>query len=463
MKRNPGISEETLLRRIRKFNVKNSFIMLFSVFFFLGILMALYYPDTEYLRLSITTFLFLSSIFMTTVSLQQTTFAGVFEPLKAMPVRGVEKHISVLFLIDSLAVLGIAVPPAILMASREFPSTVVYFLWLVFSVLFGHTLGMVFLAIFGFRVAQRSKAISKILFGVFVAVLILAMMPNLLVSGIFGEIAEFSRKYYFIYPFTVLSEIRMSFALLLIYCCILIPLNARISKVGVSKLLEPKFEMTSKATFRVFSGNKMAALILKDLKLIYRHPSGLVGVILPFIVIVPQIIVLGSLSGGNAVVIQAISTVALFSPIILGLITRGEGREIDFLKNLPISKEDFMLSKVLTSSFIVCSASLVLILIAFMFGATPLAFLIAVPLPMITCLFSALYLFDYPSREVGIPDMGIRRMAVLLFMCIILVALLLAPTLLFANFFGYTLTFFLSLIILAFMFRRLRNLERTIS
>ncbi len=457
MKRNPGISEEALLRRIRKFNVKNSFIMLFSVFLFLGILMALYYPEEASLKLSIATFLFLSSIFMTTVSLQQTTSAGVFEPLRAMPIRGLEKHISVLFLIDSLAVLGIAVPSTVLMAFREILSTVVYFLWLIFSILFGHTLGMVFLAIFGFRVAQRSKIISKIIFGVFVAVLILVMMPNLLVSGIFGEIIEFSGKYCFIYPFTVLCEIKRSLVLLLIYSCILIPLNTRVSKIGVEKLLNPKFDAVSKANFRVFSGGKTLALVLKDLKLIYRHPSGLIGVFLPFMIIAPQIIVVGSLNGGNAVVIQTISTVALFSPIILGLITRGEGREIDFLKNLPISKEDFMLSKVLTSSFIVCSASLVLISIAFIFGATPLAFLIAVPLPMITCFFSALYLFDYPGNEVGIPDMGIRRMALLLFLCIILVALLLVPTQLFANFFGYALTFFLSLIVLAFMFRKVRN------
>jgi len=48
MKRNPGISEETLLKRIRKFSVKKSFFTLFSVFLFLGILVAVAYRDSNF-------------------------------------------------------------------------------------------------------------------------------------------------------------------------------------------------------------------------------------------------------------------------------------------------------------------------------------------------------------------------------------------------------------------------------
>ncbi|MCS7144556.1 MAG: hypothetical protein NZ879_05990 [Archaeoglobaceae archaeon] len=431
--------------------------MLFSVFLFLGILIVYSYPDQTSLKLSMALFLFLSSIFMTSVSLQQTTAAGVFEPLRVLPISGIERHISILFLIDSLAILGIAVPSTALMVFQDPLSAIIYFFWLIFAILLGHTFGMLFLALFGVRIAQRSRLISKALFGVFIFLLIVIMIPELLGSGIAGELMEISNKYYFLYPFTVLCDLQKSFVLLLIYFAFLIPINIRISKKGVIALFEPKFEKTSRVPFRVLSGGKMLNLVLKDLKLIYRHPSGLLGVLLPFLLTAPQIIVIGSISGGSAVVIQAISTVSLFSPIILGLITRGEGKEIDFLRILPLSKRDFMLEKVFTTSLIIGIASISLTSIAYIFGAAILAFTIAISLPITISLFSAIYLFNYPGNEIGIPEMGLKRMATLFILCIILIALLMAPMYIFTESLGYVLTFFLSLISLAIMVCKIRD------
>jgi len=456
MKRNPGISEEALLRRMRKFTVKRSFAMLFSVFLFLGILVALSHSEMSTLKLSLAAFLFLSSIFMTSVSLQQTTAAGVFEPLRSLPISGIERKISVLFLIDSLTILGIALPSTFLMAFQETLSAILYLCWLLFAIFFGHTVGMAFLAIFGVRVTRKSK-ISKILFGAFLTLLILIMIPELLGSKLTSEIVEFGSKYYFIYPFTVLCEPIKSSLLLFIYSAFLIPLNLLVTKKGVNALFELKIEKGSAASFRAVGGGKILSLVLKDFKLIYRHPSGVVGVLLPFLITAPQVFVVASLSGGDAVVLQSISAVSLFSPIILGLITRGEGKEIDFLRTLPISKRDFMLGKILTSSIIVCSASFALIFIAFLFGATPFAFLVAISLPLAISLFSALYLFNYPGDEVGIPEMGLRRMAVLFLLCIVLVAFLMTPTQIFSDFIGYPLSFFISLAVIAIMFRKVRN------
>ncbi|MCS7130971.1 MAG: hypothetical protein NZ872_06085 [Archaeoglobaceae archaeon] len=457
MKRNPGISEETLLRRIRKLNIKRSFIMLFSVFLFLGILIAYSYPDQSSLKLSIALFLFLSSIFMTSVSLQQTTAVGIFEPLRALPISGIEKQISILFLIDSLAILGIAVPSIALIAFQDPLNAFIYFCWLIFAILFGHIIGMTFLAIFGVKIARKSRLVSKALFFVFLLLLILIMIPELFSSEINGEITEISNQYYFLYPFTVLCDFQKSFILLIIYFSILIPINIRVSKSGVKALFEPKFEKTDRVPFKVSSGGKMVTLVLKDLKLIYRHPSGLLGILLPFLLLAPQILVIASISGGNAVVIQAISTVSLFSPIILGLITRGEGKEIDFLRILPITKNEFLLGKVITTAFIVCSSSVALTAISCFFGATFMAFPIAFLLPTTISLFSAVYLFNYPSNEPGIPEMGIRRMAILFILCTVLTALLMTPMYIFTDHVGYALTFFFSLILLAVMFRKVRN------
>lgn len=457
MKRNPGISEEALLKRIRKFNIKRSFIMLFSVFLFLGILVAYSYPDTSSLKLSFALFLFLSSIFMTSVSLQQTTAAGVFEPLRVLPVSGIEKHISILFLIDSLAIIGIAVPSVVFMAFQDALNSIIYFFWLIFSILFGHTVGMAFLALFGVTIARKRGFISKALFGAFIFILILVMIPEFVGSGISGEIVELSGNYYFLYPFTVLCDSVKSFIFLVLYFAILIPINIKLSKKGVNALFEPKFEKASKTPFKVLSGGKTFTLVLKDLKLIYRHPSGLLGILLPFLITAPQIFVIGSISGGNSVVIQAVSTVSLFAPIILGLITRGEGKEIDFLRILPLSKKDFMLGKFLTTSLIICIASVTLTFVAYFFGAPLFAFPIALSIPLTISMFSAIYLFNYPSNEIGIPEMGLRRMAILFILCIILIALLMTPVQIFTNSIGYTLTFFFSLILLVIMFRKMRN------
>ncbi|MEM1576570.1 MAG: hypothetical protein QXT98_03550 [Archaeoglobaceae archaeon] len=457
MKRNPGISEEALLKRIRKFNIKRSFIMLFSVFLFLGILIVFSYPDISSLKLSFALFLFLSSIFMTSVSLQQTTAAGVFEPLRVLPVSGIEKHISILFLIDSLAIVGIAVPSVVFMAFQDALYSIVYFFWLIFAILFGHTVGMAFLAIFGVTIARRRGFISKALFGAFILVLILIMIPEFMGSGIFGEILELSGDYYFLYPFTVLCDSFKSFIFLVLYSAILIPINVKISKKGVNALFEPKFEKTSKTKFKVLRGGKTFTLVMKDLKLIYRHPSGLLGILLPFLITAPQVFVMGSISGGNSVVIQAVATVSLFAPIILGLITRGEGKEIDFLRTLPLSKKDFMLGKFLTTSLIICTASMVLMSISYIFGASLMAFTIAFSIPLTISAFSALYLFNYKGDEVGIPEMGLRRMAVLFILCIILMALLMTPMQILTNPVGYAMTFFFSLILLVIMFRKMRN------
>lgn len=457
MKRNPGISEEALMRRIRKFNIKRSFLMLFSIFLFLGLLIALSYSDLKSLKLSLAMFLFLSSIFMTSVSLQQTTSVGVFEPLRSPPILEIERYISILFLIDSLAILGIAIPSAVLMSLQDAINATVYIIWLIFAILFGHTVGMTFLAIFGVRLTQRSKAISKVLFGAFLVLLIFIMMLGLSGSLIEVKILESSLNYCFIYPFTVLCETQKSFILLLIYSAILIPINQKVSRRGVNALFEPKLENAPKEPFRVLRGGKKLALIMKDLKLIYRHPSGLLGALLPFMITAPQIVVISSLSGGNSAIFQAITTVSLFSPIILGLITRGEGKEIDFLRTLPISKRDFIMLKVLTSSLLVCSASVALTFIAFLFGATSSAFLPAVTIPMTTSLLSGLYLFNYPGEEIGIPEMGLRRMAGLFILCIIVIAILMTPTQIFKGDVGYLITFLISTAILAFMFRKVRN------
>ncbi|MEM2787981.1 MAG: hypothetical protein QXJ58_06905, partial [Archaeoglobaceae archaeon] len=113
--------------------------------------------------------------------------------------------------------------------------------------------------------------------------------------------------------------------------------------------------------------------------------------------------------------------------------------------------------KVFTTSLIICSGSVALTMIGYFFEISPMAFLIAISLPMTVSFLGALYLFNYPGDEVGIPEMGIRRMATLFILCTFLVAILMTPIEIFADLRGYGLTFFLSLILLAIIFRKMRN------
>jgi len=457
MKRNPGISEETLLKRIRKFSVKKSFFTLFSVFLFLGILVAVAYRDSNSLRLSLAIFLFLSSVFMTSMSIQQAAAAKIFEPLVTYPVPKIERKIPILFIIDSLTILGLAIPSATLAAFQDLSGTFAYILWLIFAILFGHTVGMGFLAIFGVKKSRSHKSSSNLLFGFFAILLVLVMVPGFLASA-FAEISfALFEKFWFIYPFTVLCDAQKSLILLLIYSAFLLPAGLYISERGVRAIMEPKLEMGSKVSFHPFFGGKTSALVLKDLKLVSRNPSGLVGMIIPFLITAPQVAIVSSLSGGDSVIVQSLATVSLFSPIILGLLTRGEGKEIDFLKTLPVSRRDFMLGKVFASGLIVCFSSSALILIAIAFGASPLALLPAISLPLAISMFSAIFLFDYQTDEVGIPEMGLRRMAVLLTLCAIFTSLLISPMSILPVPACYATTFAFSAAAFALMFRKVRN------
>lgn len=456
MKRNPGVSEEIVLKMIRKFTVKRNFVMLFSVFLFLGIMISYSYPDHESLKLSLTIFLFLSSLFMTSVSLQQATATGVFDPLRILPIPKIEKKISILFLIDSFSVIGIIIPLTILLAFNDNLKALTYFLWAMFTIFFGHTLGMVFLALFGVTTGKRSIIGSKTLFIVFILLIVLLMIPEILGLGIIAEIREISGRYCYVYPFTVLCEPMASVLLLIIYSLILIPINERASKKGIESIFNSTLEKGSKKIFRASSGGKILTLVLKDLKIVSRNLSGLLGILIPFLVITPQVFVVGSMLGGDVIVLQTISAVSLLSPIILGLLTRGEGREIDFLRTLPLSKKDFILEKVMATSLITCSGSLALTIIACFLGATPMALPVSVVLPMSVSLLSALYLFNYPSDEVGIPNMGVQRMVILFLASIFLLAFLITPIYIFPKVSGFALTFILSSFIVVFMFLKVR-------
>jgi hypothetical protein len=75
----------------------------------------------------------------------------------------------------------------------------------------------------------------------------------------------------------------------------------------------------------------------------------------------------------------------------------------------------------------------------------------------LTIMFSAIFLFDYQTDEVGIPEMGLRRMAVLLILCAILTALFLTPVSIFPVPASYAKTFAISAATFAVMFRKVRN------
>ncbi|MCX8172968.1 MAG: hypothetical protein N3D09_05105 [Archaeoglobaceae archaeon] len=456
MKRNPSISEITLLKIIRRFTIKRNLAMLFSVFLFLGVLVAYSYPEQTSLKFSLTLFLLLSSIFMTSVGIQQTLVAGVYEPLKILPVPAIERHISALLLLDSLTTLGLVIPSVISIAFVDLLDSLIYFLWMLFAVLFGHIIGMAFLVFFGVKVGKMPILMSKAIYGPFIILLILLLIPEFLGFGISREIIEISDNYYFIYPFTVLRDANESALPLIIHFAILIPLDRIVSKRFFIAICEPRIRKEVKTTFRVLSWNKTFMLVFKDFKIISRHPSGVVGTLLPFLILFPNIIGM-AMVGEKSAVIHTIASTSLFAPIILGIITRGEGKEIDFLKILPISKKEFMFGKLITTSLILCSTSAVLSMVAIFLGITPTVFLISIPMPLTISTLTALYLFNYPSNEVGIPEMGLRRMSILFILSIFVVATLMLPIHILSEPIGFALTFLFSLIFTAIMFFKMRN------
>lgn len=449
MKRNPSLSNESLLKIAKRISVKKNFFIMFTIFLFLG-LMLLQIQKVPLLKISFPSILFVSSLFMCSVSLQQASAVGIFEMVRILPVK-IEFIIPFIFLIDSIALMGIAVPFIFFLLSLNNFEAIIFLFWLIFAILLGQTIGLAFIATIGVR--KTKFEYSKSIFIVLMLFLIVIFISIAVNSEIMTEFYYFAKKYCFLFPFTAICENYESLILLILYFSFLFPINHWVTKKAVSAILNPVNREKGKNRFRYSKGGKIMILVSKDLKITYRNPSGLIGIASPIIITLPQLLFFSKESDP----LYGILTVSFLSPLILGLLIRAEGQSIDFLKTLPISKFEFAMSKAIATAAITTCVSMALVTISSFFNGFTFSILLAVSLPICFSLLGVSYLFHYKSEEVGIPSTTLLRMIPLFGIQTAIFVLILIPIYALPNPMGYIATFLLSLTISLLIIRRMKN------
>ncbi|MFN3384921.1 MAG: hypothetical protein ACK401_08535, partial [Archaeoglobaceae archaeon] len=353
MKRNPGIARERLIWVNRRFNVKKNFLTIFLVFIFLGFLLSKFYGQSM-LAISIYIFIFFSSIFMTATSLQQSFALGLFEPMKSMPIN-VERLILFLILVDPLATIGVAIPVVLSFQTME---AVLFLLWIVFAIFLGEFVAILLVASLcrrgklGFN-QTKNFLISSIL------LLIIVSLPHLFK----GQIPPNSWAKFF-FPFVSLLNGVESAILLFAHSLFLFFLYWKFSPKLFETIFESKSDQAKLKAFKFSPFGKTTYLLLKDIKITYRNPAGLVGILLPLLITVSNGIAFLSVNRA----IELLIAVSSLSPIIIGLLTRAEGRDLDFLLSLPISKREFLRSKILSSAILISLPAVFFSLFTILFG-----------------------------------------------------------------------------------------------
>lgn len=417
MKRNPGIARERLIRLIKKFSVKKNFLTVFSVFLFLGFLLSRYYEHSM-LTISICIFVFFSSIFMTATSLQQSFAVGLFEPIKSMPTN-LGRLIPFLLLIDPLATIGVAVPAVL---SFQALDAILFLLLMLFAILFGEFVAILLVASLGNRRTLGFNQTKNFL--VFsILLLLIISFPQILRDQI--PLTSWA----IFLPFFSANKAEIA-TFLFVHYLVLFALYWKFSP----KLFDAIFESKSnQAKFRAFKFSPLgrtASLVVKDLKITYRNPAGLVGVLLPVLITISNGVAFLSVNA----TIELILAVASLSPIILGLLTRAEGKDLDFLLTLPVSKREFMMGKILSSALVISLPSVFFTLVAVFLGHTPFILVLSFLLPLNSCLFAGTLVFRYPSNEPGIPSMGLLKMGSILLVTALFLFALSTPSILFSRY-----------------------------
>ncbi len=221
-------------------------------------------------------------------------------------------------------------------------------------------------------------------------------------------------------------------------------------------LLEPRivFERGNSRGFTAGSGGAILALVIKDLRLVFRKASMAVEFLIPLYVILPQV---KSGHFSKELVISLIAIISFFSTLDADTILRAEGKEIDFLRTLPVTKAQFVLSKSLSASVVsVISSTAIVCLGTYSDRANVLFLSHAFLLPVEVSLLTMLFLFNYEGEEIWIPEKDLIRSIALFIINGILLGIILAPAFLISFPEGVAVSYVTALIALLLMLRKVK-------
>ncbi|MFO7967812.1 MAG: hypothetical protein R6U44_09475 [Archaeoglobaceae archaeon] len=365
---------------------------------------------------------FIFALYVTAVQSSYAVSLGIFEYLKTLPIRIGAIYLSELLFIDILPWLALVIPAVIVISLTFMFAGLLFFLWLLVGLLAGHTVGLLAYSLLGWRLSNSKTRMQPVKN-------FLKIVGLLALFGFFYGISSFQRdvdysmftdifaRYEFLYPFTVTSifEPYKSLALASVYLVILIPVYYY-SLIRVwNNMLEPRAVAKREIrSFRTGYGGRLYTLAIKDIRTVFRKGSLVVGSLIPMYFIFPQIAV--ALRSGNLPV-ESVFTLLLFTALISTIgatvVLRIEGKEVEFLRTLPIPRNQFVLSKAVSASPIPIAMCVAIVFLGAYFDITaiyliPIAFL----LPFITSTLTMLTSFR-GIEEIGVPEITISKTIVL--------------------------------------------------
>lgn len=431
VKSNPMVAndEKKFEQQLKKsLDMKKNILRQSFGFLFFGVFTAssIYMADSESMMIGVLSSLALIplilSIYQTTIQASYFTSLGIFGPLKSQPVKLGGRYLSGVISIDLLPGLIIVIPSAIVLIVKSPLHGFLALMWLLVGILIGHTIGLGIFSTFGLKIKNYkgkfgwAKNIGKtigllLVMGMFFAVIYL--------QDYIAQQSQIITSYSYVYPLSIASVFDpLNSALLLIgHLIIVVPLYFFFIKKVWSGILEPEVVTEGKVetSYKTSVKKPIASLIYKDFRIISRKTSMIAGFLLPLYIIIPQIFI-GIEDGAISITetttfmfIVGVMTVAGADAIL-----KVEGKTLDFLKTLPISKKQFAMSKAVSMCIIPTILEMAVIGVGLYFDTQVLYLVpLALILPFTSALVTMAYLFRYKGDDIGTPEFNYKKMFIL--------------------------------------------------
>jgi len=476
-KRNPLVAndERQFQKAIKNaMNIKRGIGVQILGFLPFGLLMASTFAFTNEklvlssLMVSLALIPFVFAMYVTAVQSSYILSVGLFEPLKLLPIKMGSRYLSGLLLLEISPSLATVLPSALFLMVKYPLSGLLAVLWLLLGLFLGHTLGLLLVNFFSLRIHQRAgkghslKSFAKVvMFLLFIGMFMMMNYLQYYIREHSEQVAGIVEKYFIAYPFVVSSifDPLRSMALFLVYLSIF-GLVYHLTLKGVwKKILEPPVvsEKRSISKFRASPRGKILALVLKDFKIFVRKPAMLVAFLFPIYVIFPTLV--SALQRGELGLedlLPVLFMIGLFSVPGADAVLKVEGKNLDFLKTLPIKKRDFVIAKVMSMTLIPNFLGLSLVTLGVFYGSGAFVLLpYAIFLPFIASSITMLYFFRYRGEEVGIPELRWPQIILMFIIVGIVFGIIALPIFVSFNVIGSEVIALVTSLTLAFLLGRL--------
>ncbi len=386
------------------------------------------------------------SIYQTAVQATYLNSLGVFDNLKMMPTRLGGHYLSGVIALDLIPNFAFVLPSVVILLIQKPLVGTLTLLWFLLGIILGHVIGLAIFTTFGLKIQSYKGRYNflKVIVKVIALIVVLTLFFSLIyayeyIIPYMGFMTELS----VIYPMAITSVFDPFFSifLLILHSIFLLLIYYYISHKIWERILEPIITSDRRIQNEYFPStrSKMSSLVLKDLKMISRQTAMIAGFLLPLFVLIPQIVL--AVQEGDLSLTQITFFIFIVGALTLSgsdAVLKIEGKNLDFLRTLPLTKDQYIIGKAVTMSLIPMILSIILVVFGIYYYISailllPLAFL----LPLTSSFFTMIYLFRYEEEDIGIPDINILKMIVLFIIVGLLFGLIAVPILLLNTYIGY--------------------------